>query len=62
MTEPKQKEGEFDEWLMGDMYDVLKGHTFALEALAELLTSSTLEAFLEKFNNLDLVLLKRGDD
>ena len=95
MAEAKRKEGEFDEWIMGDMCDALKGHTFALEALAQLMTSSTLEAFteetggerssanlrwgllqifelylerqqkileeyLEKFNSLDLVLLKRG--
>ncbi|MDH3973413.1 MAG: hypothetical protein OEV42_03945 [Deltaproteobacteria bacterium] len=96
MTEAKQKDGEFDEWLMRDMCNHLESHTSALEALAELICSSTLEAFtgetggehksanlrwgllqifqfylegqqkileeyLDKFNNLDLVLLKRGE-
>jgi len=45
MTKPKQKEGEFDEWIMGDMYEALTSHTCALEALTELLTSSSLSAF-----------------
>ncbi|MDH3976856.1 MAG: hypothetical protein OEV42_21555 [Deltaproteobacteria bacterium] len=96
MAETKRKEGEFDEWLMRDMCNHLESHTSALEALAELICSSTLEAFtgdtggehksanlrwgllqifqfylegqqkileeyLEKYNNLDLVLLKRGE-
>jgi len=48
MAEAKLKEGEFDEWLLGDMYDELKGHSFALEALAELITSASLEEFSEE--------------
>lgn len=95
MAEAKRKEGEFDEFIMGNMCNALEEHTFALAALAELITTSTLEAFaeeaggyhsgenlrlgllkifelylerqqkiqeeyLEKFDNLDLVLLKRG--
>lgn len=41
MAKPKQKEGEFDETLVGALCDELRSHSHALKALGELICSSS---------------------